>query len=130
MRQLGRGILLGLALAGLAAVLFQFAWAVYGLLEGVPVVYIWAVLYLLLCAAVVSYAKWLWSKWRRARREKQWYEGENAAFIQAHEPDVDKAMEELELDVHEWSTRGDTPGSLAGSVIGLEAADAHLEGDV
>ncbi len=135
MRQLGRGILLGLALAGLAAVLFQFAWTVYGVLEGVPAVYIWAVLYLLLCAAAVSYARWLWSQWHRIRRERKWYQGTNADAIEVWnrntgETLAEGTMEELELDVHEWSTRGDTPGSLAGSVIGLEAVDEYLEGDM
>jgi type VI protein secretion system component VasK len=133
MYRVGKATLLVLAFAGLAAMLFQFAWTVYGLLEDTPIDYIWGTLFILLCVAWVSYAKWLWSQWRskRARVVKHNPDSpipEWKAYAEAHQDDVDRAMAELESDVHDWSTRGDTPGSLAGSAIGLDAIDDFLEG--
>ncbi len=135
MRQLGRGILLGLAIAGLAAVLFQFAWTVYGILDNTPIDYIWGSLLILLVCGCVYYTKWLIGVFNKARRERKWYQGANADAIEVWnrntgETLAEGTMEDLELDVHEWSTRGDTPGSLAGSVIGLDAVDEYLEGDM
>lgn len=146
MYQVGRGVLLGLAIAGLAVTLYAFAFTVYTLLEDTPLDYIWGSFFILIVCGCVYYIKWLIGVFQRARRERisKWYEGNNGEYHKVLEAQAktDSAMaalaassppgsmERLERDVHDWSTRGDTPGSLAGSVIGLEAVDEFLEGDM
>jgi len=145
MRQLGRGVLLGLAIAGLAAVLFQFAWTVYGILDNTPIDYIWGTLFILIVCAWVYYAKWLWSQWRRVRRERkkdQWFNDPNATAIQraARQELAGRvpmgtavgvaAMQEKEQETQDWSLKGSDPGSVGAAIVGLEVADEYLEGDM
>ncbi len=123
-------MLLGLAIAGLAITLYAFAFTVFTLLEDMPLDYIWGSLFILIVCAWVYYAKWLWSQWRRVRRER-WLKKDRVRLAQGVAPLPQyppNDMAALERDVHDWDQSG--AGSLAGSVIGLEAADAHLEGDM
>ncbi len=134
MRSIGRGVLLGLAIAGLAAVLFQFAWTVYGILDNTPIDYIWGTLFILIVCAWVYYAKWLWGYWRGVRRERMLKKdrvrlAQGVAPLPQYPPND---MAALERDLQE-GTLDNRPGSLGARAAGLELLDEALgltEGDV
>jgi hypothetical protein len=134
-----------MALAGLGLVAYQFAFTVYGLLESISFDVVWSIGAAILATLWLAQIKWMYQYYKKRRREKKIgiapphkdYPRKQVIAVLSPPQAVldaqaktDGAMEALEHSVHEWSTRGDTPGSLAGSVIGLEVIDEYLEGDM
>jgi hypothetical protein len=130
MFRLGRAVLLVVAILSMAIISYKFAWTMWGVLDSIPDDMWIAGLGLMWCIAIVAYTRWVWGKLRKPRRrvvKKDYPRKQVVAVLSEPAP---SSMEQLESDVHDWSTRGDTPGSLAGSAIGLDAIDDFLEGDM
>lgn len=146
MRQVVRSMFVILAIAGVIGASYGFAWTVYGFLEDTPISYLWGTLFIFLVVGWVYYFKWAWAQIHKKRREsvrvlpeqgrKQDYarkqvlavlSSPDKSMLPEYSPDNMQALEE---QVHEWNTRGDQPGSLAGRAIGLELIDDYLEGNV
>ncbi len=129
---MGRGILLGLAIAGLAAVLYQFAYTLWGLLDAIPMDYIWGLLFVLIVCGWVYYAKWLIGVFNRARRERKARESGKKDYQRKQLIAVLSPMHQLEKDLQE-GTLDSRPGSLGARAVGLEQLDEALgltEGDM
>lgn len=129
MWQVSKGILVGLGIAGFGAMLYQFASGVWVLLNLIPLdVLIYAASFVL-CLMWVAYARWLWRYIRKTvRRERKPRESGKKDYPRKQVIAVLSPMEQLERNVDEHRASGS--GSVAGNLIGLDAIDEYLEGDI
>lgn len=134
MNTYGRSVLLGLGIMGLAAMAFQLGWAVYGLLDAIPMDVIWALGFFLVVFIWVAYAKWVVGVLRKGKKDTprqesgEWYMGTNAKAV-AQSVGV-SSMEQLERTTEAWDYDKDkiVPGNAAAAAIGLDFIDEYLEG--
>ncbi len=152
MYQIGKGALVGLALAAIAAIAYQFAYGLYTLLEMIPTDVIVGGLGLMWCLAIVAYTSWMIGKLRKPRSRagigivrvrgaalraehamRKHYAGVSPAALRRATQHLEpkkgvptELMEALEKGTQDWSLLGDHPGSVAAAAIGMEHIDKWL----
>lgn len=145
MNTLQRSVLGFMAVCLVAIWAYALSYWAYGVLDSVPADWVWAGGMAIMLSLYLAFAKRVLKHIKELKHDdptpapsinKEAYDKfyddmmRIGAGMDAYKEQekVDHAMEELESDVHGWITKGDTPGSLAGSVIALDAVDVFLEG--